>query len=166
MPCTRPESLGVYLILTLLMLGVNPVAAEALPPLRIEPSLLGRGTASKPSAAVQSAEPTRSRPPAELAVIQKSPAAEPVAAQPFSATATPGHFVQIGAFSLRANADARLQQLAGELGALKAKLIVRQRGEMFLVQMGPLADATAARSVVRQLRERHRIESVYVVVGR
>lgn len=152
MPRTPHESLGVYLILILLTLGVNPAAAETLPPLRIEPSLLGSSTPPKPSVAA--------RPTAATSSPQST------ATPPSATPGTPGHFVQIGAFSLRANADARLQQLAGELGPLKAQLIVRQRGEMFLVQMGPWADATAARSVVRQLRERHRIESVYVAAGR
>lgn len=166
MPHNRREAFGFCSLLILLALSVNPVTAEVLPPLRIEPSLLG-STPLKPPTATRPTEPTVSPPPTGVATVQKSPAAEPVAAQSRSATGeAPGHFVQVGAFSLRANAEARLQQLASELGPLAAKLLVRQRGELFLVQIGPWADAAAARSVSKQLRERHRIESVYVVVGR
>lgn len=159
---TQRNLSGFGVILALLALGAGSVAAEALPPLRIEPSLLKGSMALKPSAAL------RQTPEASLpmpASMQKEPTAtRQTAASPAGARGTPEHFLQIGAFSLRSNAEARLRQLASELGPWGAKLLIRQRDTLFLLQLGPWPDAATARNVRTRLRKDRNIAATYVAV--
>ena len=64
-----------------------------------------------------------------------------------------GHFVQLGAFGNRDNAEALRMRLARELGELSGKLVVQSSGGLFRVQLGPWPDAAAAQLAGVRLRE-------------
>ena len=64
-----------------------------------------------------------------------------------------GHFLQLGAFGSRDNAEALRARLSRELGELSAKLVVQSTGGLFRVQLGPWPDADAARLAGVRLRE-------------
>ena len=64
-----------------------------------------------------------------------------------------GHFLQLGAFGNRDNAEALRMRLARELGDLSGKLAVQSGGGLFRVQLGPWPDAAAARLAGVRLRE-------------
>ena len=64
-----------------------------------------------------------------------------------------GHFLQLGAFGNRDNAEALRARLARELGDLSGKLTVQARGGLFRVQLGPWPDAAAAQLEGVRLRE-------------
>lgn len=159
-PC---RSLAGRLLLALALLHLGPAAAEALPPLQVDASLLtGAAPAKRAAAARPPLEAVRPitampLPAAREATTELKPAAA-LAKKPLAQE----HFVQLGAFSTQANAEARLRQVAGELGSLASKLLIRPGAKLFLLQLGPWPDAAAARGVRQQLRERHNIVAVYV----
>lgn len=64
-----------------------------------------------------------------------------------------GHFLQLGAFGNRDNAEALRSRLARELGELSAKLAVQASGGLYRVQLGPWPDAAAAQLAGARLRE-------------
>ena len=64
-----------------------------------------------------------------------------------------GHFLQLGAFGNRDNAEALRSRLARELGKLAEKLVVQSAGKLFRVQLGPWPDAAAAQLAGGRLRE-------------
>jgi rare lipoprotein A len=64
-----------------------------------------------------------------------------------------GHFLQLGAFGNRDNAEALRIRLARELGNLAEKLVVQSAGKLFRVQLGPWPDAAAAQLAGGRLRE-------------
>jgi rare lipoprotein A len=64
-----------------------------------------------------------------------------------------GHFLQLGAFGNRDNAEALRTRLARELGDLSGKLVVQSGGGLFRVQLGPWPDAAAAQLAGVRLRE-------------
>jgi rare lipoprotein A len=64
-----------------------------------------------------------------------------------------GHFLQLGAFGNRDNAEALRARLARELGNLADKLVVQSAGKLFRVQLGPWPDAAAAQLAGGHLRE-------------
>ncbi len=64
-----------------------------------------------------------------------------------------GHFLQLGAFGNRDNAEALRLRLARELGSLADKLVVQSAGKLFRVQLGPWPDAGAAKLAGAHLRE-------------
>ena len=64
-----------------------------------------------------------------------------------------GHFLQLGAFGNRDNAEALRARLARELGSLAEKLVVQSAGKLFRVQLGPWPDAAAAQLAGGRLRE-------------
>ena len=64
-----------------------------------------------------------------------------------------GHFLQLGAFGNRDNAEALRARLARDLGELAAKLVVQAAGKLFRVQLGPWPDAAAAQLAGGRLRE-------------
>ena len=64
-----------------------------------------------------------------------------------------GHFLQLGAFGNRDNAEALRARLSRELGALAEKLVVQSTGALFRVQLGPWPDASAAQLAGVRLRE-------------
>lgn len=64
-----------------------------------------------------------------------------------------GHFLQLGAFGNRDNAEALRARLGRELGDLAGKLVVQSAGKLFRVQLGPWPDAAAAQLASGRLRE-------------
>jgi rare lipoprotein A len=64
-----------------------------------------------------------------------------------------GHFLQLGAFGNRDNAEALRARLARELGNLAEKLVVQSAGRLFRVQLGPWPDAATAQLTSGRLRE-------------
>ncbi len=64
-----------------------------------------------------------------------------------------GHFLQLGAFGNRDNAESLRARLARELGELAGKLAVQSDGKLFRVQLGPWPDAAAAQIASARLRD-------------
>ena len=64
-----------------------------------------------------------------------------------------GHFLQLGAFGNRDNAEALRARLTRELGELAGKLVMQSAGKLFRVQLGPWPDAAAAQLAGDRLRE-------------
>ncbi len=64
-----------------------------------------------------------------------------------------GHFLQLGAFGNRDNAESLRTRLARELGDLGGKLVVQSTGNLFRVQLGPWPDAAAAQLASARLRD-------------
>jgi rare lipoprotein A len=64
-----------------------------------------------------------------------------------------GHFLQLGAFGNRDNAESLRARLARELGELAGKLGVQSDGKLFRVQLGPWPDAAAAQVASARLRD-------------
>jgi rare lipoprotein A len=64
-----------------------------------------------------------------------------------------GHFLQLGAFGNRDNAESLRTRLARELGELGGKLVVQSTGNLFRVQLGPWPDAAAAQLARARLRD-------------
>jgi rare lipoprotein A len=73
-----------------------------------------------------------------------------------------GHYLQLGAFGSRDNAEALKSRLERTLGDLGAKLLVRSAGNLHRLQLGPWADADAARRVAEQLKLAFELPSVLV----
>jgi len=74
-----------------------------------------------------------------------------------------GHFIQIGAFAVRANAEALNEQLRRELGPLAEKVLLLPAGTLTLIQLGPWADIADARRAAETLRDKHGIASAPVL---
>jgi rare lipoprotein A len=97
----------------------------------------------------------RARPASEEAdpIARFAMAAEP-AAKPLPELADArGHYLQLGAFGNRDNAEALKARLARELGTLGDKLVVQPSGKLYRLQLGPWADAQEARDVAQHIRE-------------
>ncbi|MCF8149432.1 MAG: septal ring lytic transglycosylase RlpA family protein [Burkholderiaceae bacterium] len=73
-----------------------------------------------------------------------------------------GHFLQLGAFGNRDNAEALHARLTRELGSLAQKLVIQSAGSVFRVQLGPWLDAAAAEQAAILLRESLGMRSVRV----
>ena len=118
----------------------------------------------------------------EVEAIYAGPALE-VAAAPRSATAAaPAHeeapapipvatdrrgvFLQLGAFSARANAEslgARIQREFGSADWMKAGLDIELRGNLHRLQLGPYASRAEANAAAEKIREAVEIRPVVVV---
>ena len=107
-----------------------------------------------PFTLTNSAPTPRNPPPAagEEDPIAKMAAAEPAPSLPQVQDAR-GHFLQLGAFGSRDNAESLRARLARELGDLAGKLVVQSAGKLFRVQLGPWPDAAAAQRAGADLRE-------------
>lgn len=64
-----------------------------------------------------------------------------------------GHYLQLGAFGNRDNAEALQSRLTRELGQFSERLVIRSSGALYRVQLGPWADVATARQVAEQLRK-------------
>ena len=64
-----------------------------------------------------------------------------------------GHFLQLGAFGNRDNAESLRARLARELGDYAGKLSLQSDGKVFRVQLGPWPDAASAQQAGGRLRE-------------
>jgi len=68
-----------------------------------------------------------------------------------------GHYLQLGAFASRENAEALKVKLQRELGDLADKLVVRSSGDLHRVQLGPWAEASEAQRIAEQLESRFQV---------
>lgn len=91
--------------------------------------------------------------PEEDPILQFATQPEPVSAPLPESRDASGHYVQLGAFGSRDNAEALRTRLARELGELGGKLVIRPAGKLFKVQLGPWPDSPSARRAGEQLRE-------------
>lgn len=73
-----------------------------------------------------------------------------------------GHYLQLGAFASRDNAEALRMKLARTLGELGDRLLIRSSGTVHRVQLGPWADAAEARRIAGQLQAVFELPSVFV----
>lgn len=73
-----------------------------------------------------------------------------------------GHYLQLGAFGSRDNAESLRQKLARSLGNLGERLLIRSSGNLHRLQLGPWADASEARRVAEQLKLAFELPSVLV----
>ena len=73
-----------------------------------------------------------------------------------------GHYLQLGAFGNRDNAEALKAHLARELGSLGDKLVVQSSGKLYRLQLGPWADAQEAHRMADRIRETLELKSVVV----
>jgi rare lipoprotein A len=73
-----------------------------------------------------------------------------------------GHYLQLGAFGNRDNAESLKAKLARSLGDLGDKLLVRNSGNLFRLQLGPWSDAGEARRIAEQLKAAFELPSVLV----
>jgi rare lipoprotein A len=73
-----------------------------------------------------------------------------------------GHFLQLGAFGSRDNAESLRLKLARTLGNLGERLQIRSTGNLHRLQLGPWADANEARRVAEQLKLAFELPSVLV----
>ncbi len=110
------------------------------------------------------------RPGQTTAVAQAPAADDPIARLAAADNATPlpevreprGHYLQLGAFGNRDNAEILKARLARELGALGEKLVVRAAANLYRLQLGPWTDAQEARRVAEQLRETLELAPVFI----
>jgi rare lipoprotein A len=73
-----------------------------------------------------------------------------------------GHYLQLGAFGSRDNAESLRLKLARTLGNLGERLLIRSTGNLHRLQLGPWADASEARRVAEQLKLAFELPSVLV----
>ena len=73
-----------------------------------------------------------------------------------------GHYLQLGAFGSRDNAEALRSRLARTLGEFGDKLLIRSSGSLHRLQLGPWADAAEARRVAERLSIAFELPSVLV----
>lgn len=73
-----------------------------------------------------------------------------------------GHFLQLGAFSNRDNAESLRLRLARTLGDLGERLVIRSAGNLHRVQLGPWNDRAEAQRIAEQLRLAFDLPSVLV----
>ncbi len=116
----------------------------------VESVLPGQTLAAAPAPAPTPAPQARQAPDDDP--IARLAAAEPEPPLPQVQDAR-GHFLQLGAFGNRDNAEALRARLARELGDLAEKLVVQSAGKLFRVQLGPWPDAAAAQQAGGRLRE-------------
>jgi len=122
----------------------------------VESILPGQAPAAAPSPQATALAP----PPEDEDPIARLAAAPPEPAE------TPGdrsgHYLQLGAFGNRDNAESLRGRLARELGELAPMLSVHAAGPLFRVQLGPWADAATARQAGERLRQDIGMEPVIV----
>jgi len=124
----------------------------------VESLLPGQVLAAAPAPARPASSSSTTEPEDPIAVLA---AAEPEPPLPQVQDAR-GHFLQLGAFGNRDNAEALRARLARELGSLAEKLVVQSAGKLFRVQLGPWPDAAAAQLVGGRLRESFGMSPVVV----
>ncbi len=73
-----------------------------------------------------------------------------------------GHFLQLGAFASRDNAESLRLRLARTLGDLGQRLTIRSVDNLHRVQLGPWPDRAAAQRIAEQLRSAFDLPSVIV----
>lgn len=131
--------------------GVRPVHVE-----RITPAQIRSGT-WRPAAPVVDGD----EPPA-LAAMPAAPAVAPDGANAVSASASPGFWVQLGAYRERQGAEHLQRQAAAALDSLAAQLAVFNESALYRVQAGPFATRDEAQRTADLVLERLRLVAVVV----
>ena len=86
-------------------------------------------------------------------IVRSEPSAAPASVTPAADNAeVRGHYVQLGAFGNRDNADAFNSRLVRELDWLGDKLRIQTNGAMHRIQAGPYRDRAEAESVAERIR--------------
>jgi rare lipoprotein A len=73
-----------------------------------------------------------------------------------------GHYLQLGAFGNRDNAETLRLRLARTIGELGDRLLIRSAGNLHRLQLGPWSDSGEARRVAEQLQTVFDLPSVLV----
>lgn len=112
----------------------------------------------------ESSPPAAADPIARLATAGESETAgENPPARPLpEVTRGGGHYIQLGAFGNRDNAEALRARLARELDEFADKLVIDATGPLFRVQLGPWPDAPSARRAGERVRAELGLASVVV----
>lgn len=111
--------------------------------------------------AVESVFPDEAAPPAPPAPIQAA-AADNAPNVLRDIEERGGHYLQLGAFGSRENAESLKAKLARTLGNLGERLLIRSAGNLHRLQLGPWPDADEARRVAEQLKLAFELPSVLV----
>ncbi|MEW6163650.1 MAG: septal ring lytic transglycosylase RlpA family protein [Pseudomonadota bacterium] len=122
--------------------------------------LIGKGSGAVVVESVLPGEP----PPAEATptVAAAEPETRDVVLRDIEEQGGGGHYLQLGAFASRDNAESLRARLARTLGDLGERLLIRSTGNLHRLQLGPWADATEARRVSEQLKAAFELPSVLV----
>ncbi|MBI2959532.1 MAG: septal ring lytic transglycosylase RlpA family protein [Betaproteobacteria bacterium] len=145
-----------------------PDAAARAPEAAARPMPVAPASAAEPAKAAQppAAEIAAVGPPAAPVLQAPQPGSAPTldseAPVPVSAERG-GIFLQLGAFSVRANAESFRVRMAGRLEAIGAPLAIEQREKLFRVQLGPFADRAEANAAARRVRELLELRPILVV---
>ena len=112
----------------------------------------------------QETPPTQTRPAAtDDPIARFATESEPAPARPLPEVKDlRGHYLQLGAFGNRDNAEALKSRLARELGTVGEKLRVQAAGNLFRLQLGPWADAQEAQRMAEYIRETLELKPVVV----
>lgn len=73
-----------------------------------------------------------------------------------------GHYLQLGAFGSRDNAESLKTKLSRDLAEFGDKLVIRSNGNLHRLQLGPWQDAVEARRMAEKLRLAFELSSVLV----
>jgi len=115
---------------------------------------------------VESIRPGQEAPSIQIATAADDPiarfAAEPEPAPLPEVKDLRGHYLQLGAFGNRDNAEALKARLTRELGALGDKLVVQSAGNLYRLQLGPWADGQEARRAADSIRDLLELKPVVV----
>lgn len=93
------------------------------------------------------------REPPAMAAIPPETRVQPVAAEPRAPTAEGQHYLQLGAFAVRANAERFLDQARALLGSADASLDITASGDLFRVQAGPYGSRSAALQAAERIAQ-------------
>lgn len=111
---------------------------------------------------VESVLPGDTRPAAPPPAAATEPEAPRVLADIEEKGEGGGHYLQLGAFSSRDNAEALRAKLARTLGDLGDRLLIRSTANLHRLQLGPWGDAGEAKRMAEQLRVAFDLPSVLV----
>lgn len=129
-------------------------ADAAAPPAVVVTALPSPQVAAEPLPAAATPSP---------AAAGDAPPVAPSAAGGALAAAGSGHFLQLGAFGSRENAESYLSRARAELAWLAEALQLYFHDNLFRVQAGPYADASAAREIAERIGVTLDVRPVLVV---
>lgn len=104
----------------------------------------------------------KAEPPAETVAPAIEVTARTEPSPPPAATASPGFWVQLGAFRQRDGAEQFLQRVAGELGWLSPLLGIFSEPQLFRLQAGPYPTRSEAQDAAGRIREALKLVPVVV----
>jgi len=146
-----------------------PATCPATPPITppISPTEASAPSAIPPAAPAP-ADPVATASPALPAARTLRPPGTPLVAEPKSLKALPeiritsGYFLQVGAFAVKANAEALREKLRRDLGSTVAMVVIKPQGKLDLVQIGPWPAPADARETRKNLQEQQGMASILV----